>query len=79
MKQHKFKIIGVLLVLIVGIILALTLTGSGDKPTPTPPGPGPGPGPSPIPVNRGYNPYYLNESSIVASSKNKMSGTLYFN
>ena len=81
MKQRKFLIIGVLVGLIVVIILAVTLTGGGgDKPPgPTPPGPNPPAPDPPVPVNRGYNPYYLNSSSIVQSSKNKMSGTLYFN
>jgi hypothetical protein len=35
MKQHKFKIIGVLVVLLVAIILGVTLSGGSDnKPVP---------------------------------------------
>jgi hypothetical protein len=82
MKQHKFKIIGVLVVLLVAIILGVTLSGgSDDKPKPGP-GPGPtppGPGPSPKPINAGYNPYFLNSSSLISTSKNKVSGSLFFN
>jgi len=81
-KQHKFKIIGVVVVLLIGVILLVTLTGSsGDNPTPTPPGPTP-PGPtppSPIPANSGFNPYYLDENSTISAQKNKVSGTLLFN
>jgi hypothetical protein len=81
-KQHKFKIIGVVVVLLVGVILLVTLTGSsGDNPGPgpNPPGPNP-PGPTPpIPANSGFNPYYLDENSTISAQKNKVSGTLFFN
>lgn len=79
-KQHKFKIIGVVVVLLIGVILLVTLTGSsGDNPNPpgpTPPGPTP---PAPIPANSGFNPYYLDENSTISAQKNKVSGTLFFN
>lgn len=66
MKLHKFKIIGFVVVLLIAIILAVTLSGSGDKPGPTPPPVPPTPPPNPpIPVNRGYNPYYLDEKSVI--------------
>lgn len=79
-KQHKWKIVGVLVVLIVAIILGVTLSGSGDKPSP---GPGPGPTPPgptpPEPINTGYNPYYLDEDTPIQVQKNKVSGHLLFN
>ena len=81
-KQHKFKIIIAVVVLIVAIILGVTLSGSSDSPTPTPTPPGPGPGPTPgpgPPVNSGYNPYFLNATSVIMRSKNKVNGRLYFN
>jgi hypothetical protein len=65
-KQHKFKIIGIIVVLVVAVILGVTLGGSGDSPSPpgpTPPGPKPNP---PEPINTGYNPYYLDENSAVS-------------
>lgn len=67
-KQNKWKIVGVLVVLIVAVILAVTLSGSGDKPTPPGPAPGPTPpGPTPPePINTGYNPYYLDENSTIS-------------
>lgn len=45
MKQHKFKIIGVLVVLLVAIILGVTLSGGSDN-KPVPPQPVP---PKPVP------------------------------
>lgn len=78
MKQHKYKIIGIVVVLIVAIILGVTLSGSSDSPTPGPT-PTPGPGPTPEPINHGYNPYFLNETSLIMSNKNKVNGRLYFN
>jgi len=82
MKRHKFKIIGVVVVLLVAIILAITLSGGGSDPSPPVPPPGPKPGPEPtppIPVNKGYNPYFVNDTSPETKTKNKVSGVLYFN
>ena len=80
MKNNKFKIIGIVVVLLVAIILGVTLTG-GD--TPTPPGPAPKPVPPaptpPVPINKGYNPYFVNDTSLIEKSKNKVSGVLYWN
>lgn len=55
-KQHKWKIIAVVAVLLLALILGLTLGGKsgGSSPSPTPPVP-----PTPEPINSGYNPYYL--------------------
>ena len=80
MKRHKFKIIGVLVVLLVAIILGVTLSG-GDDPTPVPPAPPvpPTPPTPPVPINRGYNPYFLNDTSSIEMTKNKVSGVLYWN
>ena len=82
MKQHKFKIIIGVVILIVAIILGVTLSGgSSDKPgpAPTPPGPNPGPTPGPgPPINSGYNPYFLNATSNITMSKNKVNGILFY-
>lgn len=78
MKQHKFKIIIGVVILIVAIILGVTLSGGssdGPGPAPTPPGPTPGPGP---PINSGYNPYFLNATSNITMSKNKVNGVLFY-
>ena len=80
MKQHKFKIIIGVVILIVAIILGVTLSGGssdGPGPAPTPPGPGPTPGPGP-PINSGYNPYFLNATSNITMSKNKVNGVLFY-
>ena len=67
--------------MIVAVILGVTLTGGSDKPNP--PGPKPGPVPPtpnpPVPINEGFNPYYLNDSSLIMLSKNKVSGHLFWN
>jgi hypothetical protein len=64
MKQHKWKIVAVVAVLLVALILGLVLGNkSGDTPSPTPtPTPTPGPGPD---INSGYNLYYLKDADIV--------------
>ena len=79
MKRHKFKIIGVLVVLLVAIILGVTLSGGSDPaPKPVPPGPVPPTPPiPPVPINKGYNPYWVNETAFpIKVSKNKVSGVL---
>lgn len=66
-KQHKFKIIAFVVFAIVCIILGVTLTG-GKDPTPGPgpkPGPTPPTPPTPAPIDSGYNPYYLDETSVI--------------
>lgn len=73
-KQHKWKIVAVVAVLIVALILGLVLGTKGDDPTPNPPTPGPGP----EPIDSGYNLYYLNESNVTPT-KNMVSGILSFN
>lgn len=73
-KQHKWKIIGVVAVLLLALILGLTLGGKKKDNN----GPGPTP-PTPVPINGGYNPYYYDNSSAVSTEKNKLSGVLYFN
>jgi hypothetical protein len=63
-KQHKWKIVGVLVVLIVAIILGVTLSGSGgDKPSPGPGPTPPSPPDPPEPINTGYNPYFLGDDA----------------
>lgn len=80
MKQHKFKIIGISLIVLIAIILGVTLSGGGDAPPKPKPGPGPGPGPNPIiPANTGFNPYYVDDTSVISEEKNKISGVLKFN
>jgi len=81
MKQHKFKIIGISLIVLIAIILGVTLSGGGgDTPVPTPPTPPTPPAPPIIiPANTGYNPYFVNDTSMVSMEKNKISGVLYFN
>ena len=60
------------LVVIVGIILAVVLSknGGGDDP-----GPGPDPPTPPTPVKPGYNPYSVDESTVV-TERSKQSGIL---
>ena len=69
MKQHKFKIIGISLIVLIAIILGVTLSGGGgDAPVPpTPPTP-PTPPPTPpiIPANTGFNPYFVNDTSVIS-------------
>ena len=72
-KQHKWKIVAVVAVALVGLILGLVLGNKGD--TPSPPGPGPTP---PAPIDTGYNLYYLNDSDVT-TTKNLVSGVLTFN
>ena len=74
MKQHKWKIVAVVAVLLFALILGLVLgnkkdDGGGSNP-PTPPGP--------APINSGYNPYFIQEGDIT-TTKNKVSGVLSFN
>lgn len=80
MKQHKFKIIGISLIVLIAIILGVTLSGGGgdtpNPPTPTPPTP---PTPTPVEANTGFNPYFVNDTSVISMEKNKISGVLYFN
>jgi hypothetical protein len=74
MKQHKWKIVAVVAVLLFALILGLTLglkkkDDNGGGPTPPTP---------PAPINSGYNPYFIEEGNI-NSTKNKVSGVLSFN
>ena len=80
MKQHKFKIIGALVILIIAVILGVTLTGGTSPAPPNPPGPTPvPPTPTPVPIDTGFNPYYLYYNTPMEKSKNKVSGILNFN
>ena len=66
-KTHKWKVIGVVAVLVVGIVLGFTLGGRGDDPsppTPVPPQPVP---PTPIPVDAGINPYFVKNGTLAYS------------
>ena len=73
-KKKKYFIIGgiIALLAILGLILGLTLgkNGGGDGPTPPPPPPGP--------IDDGYNPYHVDESSIVDTQSVK-SGVIVTN
>ena len=72
-KRKKYYIIGgiIAILAILGLVLGLTLGGGGD----TPPGPDPGPiPPGPIPKD-GFNPYHVDESSIV-DEQSRMTGVI---
>jgi hypothetical protein len=73
-KKHKWKIVGVVAVVIVATILGIVLGTKGDDPKP----PGPKPPPTPEPIDSGYNLYYLNKSNVVPT-KNMVTGILSFN
>ena len=65
-KQHKWKIVAVVGVLLLAIILAIVFASKGPGPEPTPPTP-PNPPTPPIPPptpNSGVNPYYVDNTTL---------------
>jgi len=73
-KKYKWWILLAVVVLLLAIILPLTLKGSGDDPEPTPVPPPP---PPPPPLPDAYNPYSVDNSTLVTQT-DKVMGKLSF-
>lgn len=72
-KKKKMILIGAVAgVAVIALILGLTLGGSDGGDTPNPPPP---PVPPVPPTPPGYNPYHVNQSSVVKSN-DKISGII---